>query len=283
MIYYRRLAKEFPDSIYAAESARAVADEAYAGSDYAEAQKQYELAVRLGKDPAQLARIHQKLAWCYYRQRRNDRALESMKHAIELAKSSGGEKFLSIREEGLRDIAVFYAELGREQEAIDFFNDNAGGQDKLVKVLEKLGREFERKGETESAKKIFQVLLKADPRDESVFRVQARMIDLDISKAKFDAAYERMKAIEIPSSKDPDTFNAASMLRSTVVKTAVANHERYRKLTDKQEAARYLVIAEQYYSIYLSKFLPDEKERRKERTEYRMYLAEAKSDLGKPA
>jgi tetratricopeptide (TPR) repeat protein len=43
------------------------------------------------------------------------------------------------------------------------------------------------------------------------------------------------------------------------------------------------VIAEQYYSIYLSKFLPDEKERRKERNKYRMYLAEAKSDLGKPA
>ena len=280
--YYRKLVKEFPDSSFASEGVRALGDEAFQSGDYAEAQSQYEIAVKKAKDPSQLARINHKLAWCYYRQKRSQLAVDTMKRAIDIAKSGGGEKLLSIREEGLRDLAMYYAELGREDEAIAYFKENAGGQDKLVKVLERLGKEYERKGDTDRAKQVYEVLLKADQRDESSFRVSAKMIDLDLMKSKFDSALERLKEIQLPKSGDPETTVALINLKKEVRKTGVSNHDRYRKLDDKVEAKKYLVIADQYYSIYLSKFLSNEKSNLAERNEVRMYLAEVKRDLQLP-
>ena len=186
-MYYRKLAKEFPNSQYASEGIRAVADEDFAKGNYSEAQAAYEKALEKTKEPAQQARIYHKLAWCYYRSRRTNDAVEAMKKAIEISKQ-GGEKLLSIREEGLRDLAIYYAESGRVDEAIQYFKDNAGGEDKLAKVLEKLGKEYERTGQTEKAIQVYDVLLKLGQQDESSFRVATKLIDLDLLKQNFDLA-----------------------------------------------------------------------------------------------
>ncbi|MBC7396923.1 MAG: tetratricopeptide repeat protein [Bdellovibrionales bacterium] len=281
LAYYKKLAKEFPDSPYASEGIRAVADEAFQAGDYPEAQKQYEAALKRTQDPSQQARILHKLAWCYYRSRRTNEAVTTMKKAIEIAKS-GGDKLISIREEGLRDLAVYYAETGRVDEAIAYFKENAGGEDKLARVLEKLGKEYERTGQTDKAKLVYDALLKLDQKDESSLRVAAKLVDLDIMKQNFQAAYERLKVIEIPKSIDTDTQLALANLRRQVRSTAIFNHDRYRKMDDKDEVKKYLLVADQFYSIYLSKFLPADQATRAERNEVRMYLAEVKHELNEP-
>jgi tetratricopeptide (TPR) repeat protein len=279
--YYKKLAKEFPNSPYASEGIRAIADDAFANGDYAEAQAQYEKALKKTNEPSQLARIYHKLAWCYYRSKRTNDAIDTMKKAIEISKQ-GGEKLFSIREEGLRDLAVYYAESGRVDEAIQYFKENAGGEDKLAKVLEKLGKEYERTGKTDKATEVYDALLKLDQKDESSFRVSAKLVDLELMKQNFDAAYERLKVIVIPKSGDADTTVAVVNLRKQVRQTAVTNHDRYRRLDDKTQARKYLVIADEFYSIYLSKFLPADASTRAERNEIRMYLAEVKRDLNEP-
>ncbi len=279
--YFKRLQKEFPNSQYAADGVRAIGDDAFQNGDYPEAQRQYETAIKNTKDPTQQARIYHKLAWCYYRSRRADEALQTMKKAIELAKQ-GGEKSLSVREEGLRDIAVYYAETSRVDEAIEYFRDNAGGNEKLSKVLEKLGKEYERTGKTEKAQQVYAALLKLNQKDDSSLRVAAKLVDLDLMKQNFDSAYERLEAIQLPKSNDNDTQIALANLRRQVRATAVNVHERYRKMDDKKEAEKFLVVADQFYSIYLSKFLPNEPATKAERNEIRMYLAEVKHDRNEP-
>jgi tetratricopeptide (TPR) repeat protein len=281
MFYYKKLAQEFPDSQFSSEAIRAVADEAFQSGDYKEAQVQYEKALGRTKDASQQARILHKLAWCYYRSRRTTEALETMKRAIEISKS-GGEKLLSIREEGLRDIAVYYAETGRVDEAIQYFKDNAGGEDKLARVLEKLGKEYERTGQTEKAIQVYDVLLKLDQKDESSFRVAVKLIDLDLLKQRYDAAYGRLQELALPKGGDADTTVAMINLRKEIRQTGVSNHDRYRRLDDKVAAKKYLVVADQFYSIYLSKFLAPDASTRAERNEIRMYLAEVKRDLNEP-
>jgi tetratricopeptide (TPR) repeat protein len=279
--YYKKLSQEFPDSQYAAEGIRAVADEAFNNGDYKEAKVQYEKALKRTKDLSQQARILHKLAWCYYRSKRTSDALETMKRAIEISKQ-GGEKLLNIREEGLRDIAVYFAETGRVDEAIEYFKENAGGEDKLARVLEKLGKEYERTGQTEKAIQVYDVLLKLDQKDESSFRVAVKLIDLDLLKQKFDSAYARLQYLVIPKSTDADTNIAMINLRKEIRQTGVNNHDRYRRLDDKAAARQYLVVADQFYSIYLVKFLPNEASTKSERNEIRMYLAEVKRDLNQP-
>lgn len=279
--YYKKLATEFPDSQFAGEGIRATADDAFNRGDYKEAEVQYEKALAKTKDSSQQARIYHKLAWCYYRGRRTNEALETMKKAIEISKQ-GGEKLLSIREEGLRDLAVYYAETGRVDEAIAYFKENAGGEDKLVRVLEKLGKEYERTGQTDKSIQVYEALLKLGKKDESSFRVAAKLIDLDILKQNFNSAYERLKVVELPNSQDPDTNVALANLRKEIRKTAVSSHDRYQRAEDKEEARKYLIVADQFYSIYLSKFLPPDASTRSERNEIRMYLAEVKRNLNQP-
>ena len=279
--YYKKLSTDFPDSPFAVEGLRASADESFQTGKFAEARAAYEQALTKTQDASQKARIYHKVAWCYYREKRTNDAIEAMKKAIEFAQQDK-EKSFNVREEGLRDLAVYYAESGRVDEAIDYFKRNAGGEEKLAGVLEKLGKEYERTGQTEKAKQVYGVLLHLDHKDESSFRVAAKMFDLDLLSQNFDSAYERLKALPIPKSKDPDTNIAIMNLRKTVRSTGVNNHERYRRMDDKQEGRVYLLAAEKFYSIYLAKFLPQDEASRAERNEIRMYLAEVKRETGQP-
>ncbi|MBS1958119.1 MAG: tetratricopeptide repeat protein [Bdellovibrionales bacterium] len=288
--YYRKLTKEFPDSIYAVEGMKAVADDEFRKQNFSEAKTLYEQALTRTKDPSQQARIYHKLAWCYYRLRRSADALEAMKKAIALAQTDK-EKMLSIREEGLRDIAIFYAETGRVEEAIDYFKKNAGGGEngeaKLIVTLEKLGKEYERTGQTDKAKQVYDVLLRYGKTDESSFRVAVKLIDLDLLRQNYDSAYKRLVAIQIPKGNDPETRLAVSNLKKIVRQTAVSSHDRYRNLNekeieDKTNSGKYLRAADQFYSIYLAKFLPNDVATKAERNEVRMYLAEIKRDSNQP-
>ena len=281
--YYRRLIREFPSSGYATDALRAMADSAFQAGDFGEAEHIYEDALRKAEEPAQQARILHKLAWCYYREGKSEKAVATMKRAISVARSGGGgEKLLSVREEGLRDLAIYYAETGKVEEALDYFKENAGEKDKLLKALEKLGKEYERTGQIDKAKLVYEVLLQTDPHDEASFRVAAKMVDLDLLKENFDVAAERLRKLAIPKSKDPDTVLAIVNLRRQVRSTAVNNHERFRRMDGKKEGLRHLEVADQFYSIYLGKFVPFERTGRNELNEIRMYLAEVKAERGEP-
>jgi tetratricopeptide (TPR) repeat protein len=279
--YYKKLATDYPNSQYAVEGYRAIGEEAFARGDYSEAQSSFEQALRKTKEPSQQARLYHKLAWCYYRQKRTNDAIESMKKGIALAQGDQ-EKFLNIREEGLRDLAIYYAESGRVDEAIDYFKRNAGGgekgEEKLIKVLEKLGKEYERTGQTDKAKQVYDVLLKFQKGDESSFRVAVKLVDLDLMKQDFERAYQRLQNLEVPKTQDVDTQLAISNLKRQIRSTAVNNHDRYRKMDDKKEVIRYLRVADQFYAIYLSRYVTD----KAERNEIRMYLAEVKRELKNP-
>ncbi len=278
--YYKKLAKEFPNSQYASEGVRAVADEAFQSGNYLEAQKLYEQAVKTTKDPAQQARIYHKLAWCYYRQRRSADAVTTIRKSIGIAKSNSGHNLVNIGEEALRDLAVYYAEYGHVDEALDYFRENAEGNEHLVKLYEKLGKEYERTGQLDSAKKVYAALLGLGQQDESSFRVQTKLIDLDLLKEQFSSAYNRLSDIQLPKSTNPETQLAVSNLKKQVRTTAVNNHERYRRISDQDGSKKYLKVADQFYALYLDKFLPVNEGTRAERNEVRMYLAEVKRELG---
>jgi tetratricopeptide (TPR) repeat protein len=280
--YYQKLARQFPDSPFAAEGVRFIAEDAFFRSDFAEAQIHFELALKRSQDPGQSARILHKLAWCHYRQKRSPQALELMKRGIELAKSQGGDRLMNVREEGLRDLAIYYSELGRADEAIAYFKDHSGDQEKFVRLLERLGREYERKGEVDSALRVYEVLLRTDQRDESAFRVSAKMIDLDIMKGRYEKALDRMKKIEIPKEGEPETRVALLNLRSLIRTTAVGNQERFRKAKNPAEGRNFLIVADRFYTAYLDRFLPSDREHRPVRNEIRMYQAEVKTALGRP-
>ncbi len=277
--YYKQLVEKFPGSPFVAEGYRVLADDSFKRGEFDAALGYYEQALKRANDNTLQARILQRIAWCHYRKRNSEQAISSMKKAISLTKADD-EKFFSVREEGLRDLAIFYAETGRVDEAIQYFEENAGGTDKLSKSLEKLGKEYERSGQEEKATRVYAALLKLNTQDDSQFRTQAKLIELDLRQGRIQQALlrtEKLPAIPM-NSRDPETLQAALNLKSMIRRTATDHHDKYRKDESDMLSLKH---AEKAYSLYLTRFLNSD-EGKAEKNEIRMYLAEVKRDLKKP-
>lgn len=272
--YFDKLITDYPTSSMVSEGYRQLGESAYDNRDYHKAIEYFDLAAK--KSPADsLPTILHKEAWSYYRVRQYDRSVEVMKQAIAAA-SKQGEKFLNLKEEALRDMAVFMTEAGRAGEAIGYFQKVAGDKSFYPRLLEKLGKEYERNVEPGKATMVYESLLKTNPDSETRFRVMVKLVDLDLRRGKFKNALDRIGQIDEPSGGDAETTVAAQNLRAMVRRTATENHEHYRKTQSRPS----LEIAEAFYESYLKQFLKHN-DPRKETPEIQMYLAEVKRDLGK--
>jgi tetratricopeptide (TPR) repeat protein len=277
--YFEQLAKEYPNSTMIAEAYRELANSAYDSRDFSTAQYYFERAIEKSP-PETLPTILHKLAWTYYRTRQYDKAVETMKRAIS-ATTGQNERFVNLHEEAMRDMAIFMTEGGQVDEAISYFQKVAGDKNYYPSLLEKLGKQYERNVEPDKAVTVYESLLKTHPTGDIAFRVNVKLIDLELRRKHYQEALKRVQALsdqltKAEKSDDSETQVAAQNLRAMVRRTATENHEVYRK--DNARAA--LETAESYYGAYLGEFLA-KSDPRNETPEIRMYLAEVKRDLGK--
>ena len=272
--YFSMIIQKTPDSIYVSEAYRELADNAYEHVEYRKALGLYEQAQKKAS-PEIKPRVLHKLAWCYYRTKQYDRAVETMKEAITESQK-GGEKFLSLQEEALRDMALFMTEGGKVEEAISYFQGVAKEKDFYPKALERLGKQYERNVEPAKATMVYESLLKTNPDSEAAFRVLVKLVDLDLRRNRYKEALDRLQAIKLPKGGEGETQVALQNLKAMVRRTATEHHEIFRRSGDKKA----LEIADDYYQAYIEKFLTRE-DGRNELPEIQMYLAEVKRDSGK--
>ncbi len=274
--YFRELTMRFPESPYVGEAYRAVAESNFSQQKYKEALRYYELALPRYQGNA-LPRLLQKKAWSHYRMKQYDRAVSTMKTAI--AEAGKDDRFLNLKDEALRDMAVFMTEAGRVEEAIAYFRQVGGDKEFYAKTLERLGAQYERNAETRKAIQVYESLLKTAPKeDEATFRVRVKLFELDLRRGQYAQALKRLPAGDLPKAgEDDETEISAKNLRILMRKTAVDAHENFRKTQNKNS----LAIAENFYTVYLTRFLAKDDEK-KETPEIQMYLAEVKRDQGKP-
>lgn len=274
--YYDLLTRQYPFSPFAADAWREMGEASFQAGNYRAAATQFETAVKRANADA-LPRVLHKLAWSYYRVKRFDSAVETMKEAIAAAQKSG-EKFISIKEEALRDMAVFMTESGRVEEAIAYFQSVAGDTAYYGRALERLGKQYERTGDVPRAIQVYEAMLKTSPEGEASFRALVKLVDLDLRRGQFRAAFNRLQKAEIPrlnGSREDELQIQGQNLRAMVRRTATEHHEKYRK----QKARAALEISDSFYGLYLNKFLSQD-DPRGEKPEIQMYLAEVKRELG---
>lgn len=272
--YYQLIVQKYPNSSFVTEAYSELAEEAYDTAQYRKALGYFQSATQHATADS-APRLYHKMAWTYYRIKQYDQAISTMKTAVAKSQSSG-EKFLSIREEALRDMAMFMTESGRVDEAIAYFQQMVGDKNFYPKLLERLGKQYERNVEPAKATQVYESLLKTNPESEEAFRVLVKLIDLDLRRQRFHEAIARLKDYRVFKSEENETQVAAQNLRAMIRRTATEHHETFRKKNDRAA----LEIAELYYTAYLDRFLSQE-DPHKETQEIQMYLAEVKRELGK--
>lgn len=274
--YYKALIEKFPGSIFIIEAYRELGKGYYREGQYLEAQKYFTKIIETFSGSPQLTPdIYHKLAWTYYRLRQPEAAIEMLKKAVELS-SKNGEKFLSIRNEALRDLALFMTQTGDVESAIRYFTEVIGDKSYFSKALLDLGREFEKSLEPQKAVRVYEVLLKMKPERELAFQVRVKLMDLHLRNDDPAMALNQLKNEEIIATGSMETQAAFHNVKSMIRRTAIDLHEKYRKNNDPNS----LHLADEYYSLYLDKCLAQE-DSRKETPEIQMYLAEVKAALGK--
>ncbi len=276
--YYQQLVRRYSSSSYAVEALRELGEAAFRSRDYRTALPYFEqVLARAAQSPGfqvQLPRVRHRIAWCLYRLRQYDKAVYQMKEAIRLA-GMGGERLFSIREEALRDLALFMTESGNVPDAIQYFRKVVGDQKFYPRVLESLGRQYERNVEPEKATQVYESLLETHPDDEAAFRVRVKLVDLDLRRGRYSSALARIEGIRLYSSAEGETETSWQNLRAMIRRTATESHEAYRKKADRKS----LVVAEQFYERYLDPILKLS-DSRNETPEIRMYLADVKRERG---
>jgi cellulose synthase operon protein C len=267
--YFGRLLKEFPSSPLALESEREVADQDFKAGRFKQALERYEKILKSSPNDKGKSRLYARIAWCNYRVSKVDAAIAAMRKSIELAPEG---------EESLRDLTVFYADAGRVDEAIAYFESRSNGPDRLTRLLEKLGREYERNGQEERAARVYLALGRLKGTDDGRFRTLVKLMDLDLRRARTAGALDRIQAVKsIPySSSDLETKQAAFHAKAVVRRIALEMHDKFRK--DAKDRVS-LQLADRAYALYLAVFLPSSDDRA-EQNEIRMYLAEVKAELG---
>lgn len=280
--YHKKLVDRFPNSVFAADALRAQGEAAFQAKKYPEAIRALEQAiVRAGSD--QLPSLHYKLAWSYYRNREPARAIASMKRSIAAARGSG-ERLVSVRDEALRDLTLFYAESGSVDEALSTYASLSEGQDGGTAAnLENLGRSFEKKGEVAAARKVYEQALSQSRDAELQERLRYRLTNLALKKRDQPWIHKALQGVNAQISETPESENEilAHNLRVELRRLALLFHSEGRKsreLGRKKESANQFEQAEFYYRELLTHFYAAPSS---VHSELNLYLAEVLEELGR--
>ncbi|MBI2606848.1 MAG: tetratricopeptide repeat protein [Deltaproteobacteria bacterium] len=276
---YETVVMRYPQSGFAAESFRNLAEYAYQKRDYRRAASYYEKAARF-TSIASYPRTLYKLAWSYFRVRRRVEALETMKKAVRL--SAGDEKFIALHEEALNDLVFFYADSGKFTDARGYFSGIKGGTDFYVKALGRLAKVYERDGKYREALAINSGLFSEHGASNPALAFQILQNDVELRAKLGDAKGEEaaLNALvkyfsehseDIASGEDAQTAyaQAKGYVRARVTET----HKEARKKKDKTLFSRSAGLYAMYLRAFLSK--PHDAKERQERSQIRIYLTDA--------
>jgi TolA-binding protein len=182
--YYTRLTKEHPKSPYVVEANFALAEYNFENEKWKPAQDYYSQVLRYRRHRLYNFSLY-KIAWCEFRSGHSAAALKSMETLIRQNKEQAAQATVEGRKninksrlesEGLRDIVVFYAEIGDAERAPAYFRSLAGNDG--TNYVEKLAYLYADKGNLAGARFIFNHLIQANPTSPKAFDFKYQVVRL---------------------------------------------------------------------------------------------------------
>jgi len=176
--YYTRLTKEYPRSPYVVESNFALAEFYFESEKWKTALGYYLEVVKQKRSRLYTFALY-KSAWCYYRSGNSHLALSTMEGLIREGRAgASGEKraggHVKLEAEGLRDIVLFYSDVGEPAKAPKYFQALMGNDANTY--VEKLAYYYIDKGNREGAKVLFRYLTSIDPNSPKAFDYKYQVV-----------------------------------------------------------------------------------------------------------
>jgi TolA-binding protein len=187
--FYDRLTKEYPSSPYVVETHFALGEYYFENEKWSIARTHYANVLRYKRHRLYTFSLY-KTAWCEFRSGDSVKALQTMEGLIRFSKDQAqlervqGRRNVNkgkLEAEGLRDIVVFYGDIGEPEKAPQYFR-NLAGKD-ANNYLEKLAYLYTDKGNLIGARYLFKYLVQSEPSSIKSFDYKFQVVKL-FSNAK---------------------------------------------------------------------------------------------------
>lgn len=179
--YYTRLTKEYPRSPYIVESNFALAEYYFENEKWSTALQYYQVVTKSPRHRLYAFSLY-KTAWCYFRGGDSKKALITMENLIRESRERAmtGDRDrkqvskVRLESEGLRDIILFYSEVGDPERAPNYFQSLTGNE--ANNYLEKLAYFYADRGNREGARFLFNHLIAANPQSPKAFDYKYQIV-----------------------------------------------------------------------------------------------------------
>ncbi|MCF8057940.1 MAG: hypothetical protein K9K67_01480 [Bacteriovoracaceae bacterium] len=217
----------------------------YNEKKYKEAIPLYETALKR-RDQKWWTKDAYNLAWCYFRVNERSKAINLMS---EVHKLSGNASFIDVSEQVERDLAYFYSEAGRTNEALAFYKKI--GKD-IGKNFLKVGKYLKGQGKYAAAQSAFDQAAKNAESDDVKIEVYVELLSLYDRFGKVDKhlavskfLFEKHKANQLNPKQLEDLKYHVAKMSAQLQKQVVSKAYNSRNNIKRQKAA----LATEYFQI----------------------------------
>jgi tetratricopeptide (TPR) repeat protein len=260
---YQKLVKTFGRSTFVPDAHNAIGEYYFNNNNAFKALQAYKQAARF-KDSKIYTFALYKMGWCYYNVGEFGTAIETMKELVSETdrrmRETGEAAGISLKEEALRDLVLFFSEEGDLQAAKEYFT-RYGEKRYYRKMLARLGNIYIDQGKNSLAVQTYRELIADNPYASDNPEHQYSIIKAFWGRDKFDEANEEInKLVETygrtsrwsQENKDNRTATKESerLIERNLRNVAIDSHQQ----AIKRRSAKLLLLAEENYGRYLDYF-----------------------------
>ncbi len=198
-------------SIVADKSRIALAEIYFNKGSYDKSMELYEIALKNKRDKWWTKDAFN-LAWSYFKMSRYDKAINLMNESYELSKSSN---YIDMTKSIERDLAFFYTEAGKSNEAIAFYKKNGKS---VSEVMLKVGRYLKTQGKFAAAEKTLGDALQYKTSEKEEIELNVELISLYEKFGRDQKHLEASRALTAQFSKGNLTPEQVEVLKYNVEK-----------------------------------------------------------------
>jgi cellulose synthase operon protein C len=274
--FYREVITKFPKSAVVADSLLSLGNLYFDRQAFLTARGFYERILSTEEQKLH-PYAHYKVAWSYFNEHNFTAAVQRLELAILESRKpqQNGERRLSVEDEALTDLVLFFAEYGNPEEAKGFF-ERLVDREKANELRYMLARRLFEHGKHETAKEVAKNLLDEKPQKEFVNRlylilisVAERTKDRDFGLQTAQSLAKWLKSEELPES---DTSRVESEEYMRLYSQKLHHEAETLKKSEVWSQAR------KSYEIYLDTF-PEEVETPEVKFRYAVLLLNRKEQL----
>ena len=266
---YTRLARNYPESVYAPNAYMMIGELEFEDGDVYRALLAYKKTAAFRHHEYYSLALY-KLSWCYYNVGEYGLALDTLKRVItwtdDQLEGQDDRGAFDLREDAYRDLVRFCADGGDLDECVHFVK--ARGRDDLVRdTMVRLGSTYLEQGKNEEAMRLYKRLISSDPKHLDAAGYQVEIVQVSLRMGRVEETVDELErlrrdhgptsswaqanAVSIDAVKEVQTDTAKA-----IANTALEWQKEARRLGTGPRARRLYAASDALYGVYRSDF-PD--------------------------